>query len=167
VNKTRAILLNIGSPLYGESSAPPLAAGCLMGWALEDPEIRASSDISFLPAEEGEDARSLAARAARLNPALVGFTCYVWNIRESLEAAILIKELLPKSLIILGGPEAAGLGLEILRSQPAIDMIASGEGEETFRLLMKSLASEEKPAFARVPGLLYRDGKSIASTSDP
>ena len=163
--KFKAILLNIGSPLYGESSAPPLASGCLMSWALADPDVRSSSSVSFLPAGANEGARSLAARVARLRPALVGFTCYVWNIRESLEAASRLKELLPESLIVFGGPEAAGCGRELLVSQPAIDMIAGGEGEETFRLLLKNLAAGG--SFGGVPGLLYRERSGVVSTPDP
>ena len=64
---------------------------------------------------------------------LVAFSCYIWNIDETLRLAADLKQVLPGTFIILGGPEASFGMFEIMERNPAVDFIVRGEGEETFR----------------------------------
>ncbi len=66
------------------------------------------------------------------SPHLIGFSCYVWNMEAILELASEIKENLPETLIVIGGPETAGLEEKILQEYPCINGVVVGEGEETF-----------------------------------
>ena len=45
--------------------------------------------------------------------------------------------------IWLGGPEVSYCGEEILREQPAADLVMKGEGEETFAQLLQVLVEKE------------------------
>ena len=60
---------------------------------------------------------------------IYGFSCYIWNIEPMLALAETLKGLLPKSKIVLGGPEVS-YGLERFENTPWIDAIVRGEGEE-------------------------------------
>ncbi|RDH86446.1 MAG: hypothetical protein DIZ77_04920 [endosymbiont of Seepiophila jonesi] len=79
----------------------------------------------------------LAESLVALAPAVIGFSTYLWNIQASLRLTRLLKQLLPESLFIFGGPEAGPRGAELLGSVDAIDFIVDGEGEAAFRDLVR------------------------------
>ncbi|UFJ39196.1 B12-binding domain-containing radical SAM protein [Brevibacillus humidisoli] len=72
------------------------------------------------------------------SPDLVAFSCYIWNIRETLDVISNLKKVLPEVPIVLGGPEVTYDADYWLKSHPAIDVIVIGEGEETFRELCEA-----------------------------
>ncbi len=37
----------------------------------------------------------------------LGFSCYIWNIEETITVIEMIKKVLPETVIILGGPEVS------------------------------------------------------------
>ncbi|MCM2358633.1 MAG: cobalamin B12-binding domain-containing protein, partial [Geobacteraceae bacterium] len=71
---------------------------------------------------------------------VAAFSCYIWNIQETLRLAADLKKVLPRTFVILGGPEPSYGASELLEQNPAIDCIVRGEGEETFRELVAALA---------------------------
>jgi radical SAM superfamily enzyme YgiQ (UPF0313 family) len=73
---------------------------------------------------------------------LIGFSCYIWNIERILELADTIKKASPETKILLGGPEVTYRAEQILNENPSIDMILSGEGEESFPKLLRVLFEE-------------------------
>lgn len=70
-------------------------------------------------------------------PAIVGFSTYLWNIQASLRLTALLKQLLPACLVIYGGPEAGPRGKELLQTCSEIDFVVEGEGEAAFRDLVR------------------------------
>jgi len=76
--------------------------------------------------------RALVAEEAEM----AAFSCYIWNIGETLRLASDLKQVRPETIIIFGGPEASYGAFELMSQHPAIDCIIRGEGEETFRELM-------------------------------
>ena len=48
------------------------------------------------------------------NPAVIGFSCYLWNIDYTLRLSALIKARLPETVIALGGPEVSYCAEKIL-----------------------------------------------------
>lgn len=158
----RATLLNLA---YSGPRPPSLASGCLAGWAMADQELAASVELGFHDAFIDEDPAAVAARVAAGEPGLVGFSCYVWNVERSLATARALKALLPGCRVVLGGPEAGGLAADILGSQPAVDFVATGEGEETFRRLLRALAlGDGEPGC--VPGLALRREGAVRKTPE-
>lgn len=65
-------------------------------------------------------------------PALIGFSCYIWN-REYVEKLIVeLGKLLPKCVIFLGGPEVSYNTDYYLDKYSNVSGVMVGEGEETF-----------------------------------
>ncbi len=85
---------------------------------------------------------------------IVAFSCYIWNITQTLQLCSNIKKVKPELKIILGGPEVSFDPETILKENLALDYIISGEGEETLYELMKSLLSDSE--VDQIPGLIYR-----------
>lgn len=92
-------------------------------------------------------------------PDIIGMACYIWNIDMTLALANLIKKVLPQSIIILGGPEVSYDSTELLEQHGFIDYIIQGEGEETLRLLLASLAQGQTTD--EISGLTVRRNDEI------
>ena len=78
----------------------------------------------------------------RSEPDVIGFSCYIWNIDQILALADTLKKANPNIRILLGGPEVSWRAEEILRDNAAVDMILTGESEETFPKLLRVLFEE-------------------------
>lgn len=63
---------------------------------------------------------------------VIAFSCYIWNITQTLELARNIKALHPSVQILLGGPEVSYDWQEVI-ARPEVDFIITGEGETPFR----------------------------------
>ncbi len=72
-----------------------------------------------------------------------------------------IKRLLPEVKIVVGGPHPTFAAEEVLVSNPFVDIVIKGEGEEPFS---KILAGED---MAKIPGVCFRDGSEIVDTGFP
>lgn len=93
---------------------------------------------------------------ADYKPDIIGFSTYCWNM-ETIKGYIKsLKSLLPKSLIIMGGPEVSYNSSEILASMHQVDVIIRGEGEITFDEFVTKIFAKESD-FSDVLGITYRD----------
>ncbi|WP_078430286.1 B12-binding domain-containing radical SAM protein [Alkalihalobacterium alkalinitrilicum] len=96
------------------------------------------------------------------NPDVIGFSCYIWNIEETIKVVEMIKKVMPNVKIVLGGPEVSYDTAYWLDQIPEADFIVVGEGEEAFKLLLDELSRDKK--YHMVFGLAYRkDGKGIVN----
>jgi anaerobic magnesium-protoporphyrin IX monomethyl ester cyclase len=64
---------------------------------------------------------------------VVAFSCYIWNIEQTLKLAQDLKQLRQETIIVLGGPEVSYGAFELMMRHPAIDCVVRGEGEGTFQ----------------------------------
>ncbi|MGI6536781.1 MAG: B12-binding domain-containing radical SAM protein [Caldicoprobacterales bacterium] len=94
-------------------------------------------------------------------PQLLGFSCYIWNIRPTLDIISTIKKILPDCKILLGGPEVSYDGEELLYNNHLIDYIIKGEGEQTFYELLNSLTQGKD--LEHVNGLIWRNEVRIVT----
>ncbi len=104
-------------------------------------------------------------------PDVAAFSCYIWNISQVLVLASDLKKLLPSVFIVLGGPEVSYDAEEMLKENPFIDFIISGEGEEAFgRLISMLCKSGRKPGrdkescgeeAAAIDGLAFRSQDKV------
>ena len=62
---------------------------------------------------------------------VVAFSCYIWNITQTLEVAKKIKALNPETKILFGGPEVSYEFDEVI-ALDYVDYIIVGEGETAF-----------------------------------
>lgn len=91
-------------------------------------------------------------------PDVVGFSCYIWNIEETLKVIELLKKVLPDTAVVLGGPEVSYDTEYWMERAREVDFIVMGDGEETFHHLLQELAGDRK--FHFVFGAAYRkDGE--------
>jgi radical SAM superfamily enzyme YgiQ (UPF0313 family) len=86
---------------------------------------------------------------------LVCFSCYIWNITETLEVARKIKIASPDTKILLGGPEVSYEWEDVI-AQDAVDYIITGEGEIPFALFLQSY-----PHPNLVPNLVWKQNGEI------
>ncbi|MGN7358349.1 B12-binding domain-containing radical SAM protein [Paenibacillus sp. SAF-054] len=92
-------------------------------------------------------------------PDVIGFSCYIWNIEETLRVIDIVRKVMPEVKIILGGPEVSydtGYWMERARG---VDFIVMGEGEETLHHLLQVIEGDQKYHF--VYGVAYRKGEEV------
>jgi radical SAM superfamily enzyme YgiQ (UPF0313 family) len=106
-------------------------------------------------------------------PDLAAFSCYIWNMSQVLKLASSLKKLLPKTLILLGGPEASYDGEDLLKENEFVDFVLAGEGEESFPKLLGLISgtednvstekedSETSCSPETIDGLVWRQGGVI------
>ncbi|MEG3028827.1 MAG: DUF4080 domain-containing protein [Oscillospiraceae bacterium] len=68
---------------------------------------------------------------------VIGFSCYIWNIEYVKKIAMTLKQINPKLIIFLGGPQASFDACDLLKNE-WVDLIIKGEGEQPFVQLLKS-----------------------------
>ncbi|WP_423801553.1 B12-binding domain-containing radical SAM protein [Neobacillus sp. SAB-20_R2A] len=95
-------------------------------------------------------------------PDVIGFSCYIWNIEETLKVINMLKKIDPSLIIVLGGPEVSYDTREWMEKHPEIDFIVMGEGEQTFKQLLTELDTNKN--IDNVHGVAYRDNGTLAST---
>ena len=98
---------------------------------------------------------------------MVAFSCYIWNIEQTLRIVSDINKISPKTKIVLGGPEVSFGIFDLMHDNPAIDFVIKGEGEEVFRRLLVALLQDTTSLLperlAEIDSLFFRDGNETAS----
>ncbi len=92
---------------------------------------------------------------------VIAFSCYIWNITQTLEVAKLIKQINPSIKILLGGPEVSYDWNAIINNDD-VDYIISGEGEIPFRQFLLDF-----PQIENVPGLIFKNDGSVKANNAP
>ncbi len=95
----------------------------------------------------------------RKKPDVIGFSCYIWNIEETIKVINIIKKINPAIQIIAGGPEVSYDVPEWMEKAEAFDFIVIGEGEETFKQLLAELDGDKK--MENVHGIAYRENGQV------
>ncbi|SFE43467.1 Radical SAM superfamily enzyme YgiQ, UPF0313 family [Paenibacillus catalpae] len=88
------------------------------------------------------------------NPDVVGFSCYIWNIEETITVINMLRKIMPEIKIVLGGPEVSYDTEYWMQRIPEVDFIVVGEGEETFHHLLTEIEGAGK--YHMVFGIAYR-----------
>ena len=120
-----------------------------------EPEI-IESNIMNLTIEEVVDS------VVASNPAYVGITLFTVGVWNTAAIARMVKERLPDTIIIIGGPHVSSMGRETMERFSQFDYAVLGEGEKTLIDLLKAIESDASRS--EIPELIYRDGPFIAQT---
>ncbi len=92
-----------------------------------------------------------------LNPKIIGFSCYIWNIELIKKIIPILKNILPNTKIVLGGPEVSyDFQEDFLRD---VDFYISGEGEKPFYNLVFAL--ENNQDIKSIKGVSFFDGEKL------
>lgn len=77
-------------------------------------------------------------------PRIVGLGVYIWNARQSRELVVLLKQVAPELVVVLGGPEVSHEPFRV--DFGAADYIVQGEGELAFAALSRDVLAGRKRA---------------------
>lgn len=102
------------------------------------------------------------------DPYILAYSCYFWNINQSIEVAKLAKQKFPNAIIVFGGPAVPLREEEIkdfFEKNQFIDILVGGEGEQVFSDILLALVNNKYPS--GVEGIAYRDksGNTIIKES--
>jgi radical SAM superfamily enzyme YgiQ (UPF0313 family) len=100
-------------------------------------------------------------RLTGLKPDVIGFQAFSYDFSSVAGTIIRIKENLPASVVILGGPHVSATNKSVLEEIPQIDFAFVGEGEAGLPLLMKKILNDEKISTREIPGLVYRASGNV------
>lgn len=91
---------------------------------------------------------------------IVAFSCYIWNIEQTLKVVSTLRSADKDIKIILGGPEVSYNPEEFLIKNPEADYIIFGEGELTLKQLLNHL-HDNNGSLKDIYGLAFRNDKGI------
>ncbi|MDH4170138.1 MAG: radical SAM protein [Acidimicrobiia bacterium] len=152
--------------------SPPLALGLMMAYAMRFKDSILEETYDFRP-EFVFDHRRIPALTE--HPAVYLFSNYLWSHEQCMEVSDEVKRLSPDSITIHGGPDTPKYEADArsyLANHPSVDIIVRGEGELSCAEVLEALVpviGDERPdlgVLADVPGVYYRDGDGMATTSD-
>jgi radical SAM superfamily enzyme YgiQ (UPF0313 family) len=142
-----------------------LILGSLQASAQVDPTVASSYRFSkhVLFQDPGLMERLPAWTAGLEPPDVVALSVYFWNRTAVMTVAREVKRLWPQCLVVLGGNDVS-YQTESVFGEPAVDVLVHGEGEITFRNLLRALAEPEGD-LRTVNGISYRDGEQVVTTT--
>src|SRR5262245_11571437 len=117
-----------------------------------DPSI-IESDI------EGLDEVAVAERIVARAPRFVGITLFTVGVWSAAKIARRVKQELPGTTVIVGGPHISSMGRETLERFECFDCAVVGEGEWALVELLAAL--ESGGDLTGISGLIWRDGEGL------
>ena len=97
-----------------------------------------------------------------------GFSTVCSSYPLTLRIAAEVKRAHPKSVVVLGGPQASVVDVATMRAFPFIDLVVRGEAEYTLPELVDALGGRN--SLAAVPGITFRrneDGEIVRNPNAP
>jgi hypothetical protein len=147
----------------------PLAAGYLKAAALDDPEIARRAQIRIHNFKGGVTNAAMAnAIFAELPYDVLAFSVFGWNFASFGALAATFKQGNPNGWVVFGGTHVANQAERVFRLFPEVDIVVNGEGELTFRDILKARIDGASPQdLDKIAGLSYRDSSGgTVTTSD-
>jgi len=126
---------------YLKAYAAPEYDIALAEYTIKDPIINIVSDL------------------IQKQPQVIGFSCYIWNIEETIKVIKMIKKIDSSITIVVGGPEVTYDYIEWMNQVNEFDYIVIGEGEHTFKQLLTAI--ETKQGIKEVSGIVYREDGGV------
>lgn len=124
--------------------------------------LRKYNDVSILDCEKlGYGANDFANHITREKPELIGITVFSHNIDLVQKSVCIIRNHVPNTVIVLGGPHVNAKGPKVFREFPSIDYAIRGEAEKSILILAHIIKNRNFKSCSKVPGLIYRDDDEI------
>lgn len=140
------------------SSTPALGILLLAAVARDQGHSVAVIDAAAreLPMEQALEA------VQQFRPDAVGISMTTQGVACAVQFAQLIKEQLPHTLVIIGGPHVSAVPNETMERFPVFDLAVIGEGEETLADLLDALA-RQRP-LQEISGICFRTDSGLVVT---
>ena len=127
-----------------------------------NPQVQATIQVF----SENQSTPSITRKILSSKAQLIGFSCYLWNIKKTLSICRRLKEINPGLIIVLGGPEVSPRAQDILAQEKAVDVVARGEGEESFAQLAERMRRSAAVDLSGIKGITFRKGAEIIHNPD-
>jgi anaerobic magnesium-protoporphyrin IX monomethyl ester cyclase len=102
-----------------------------------------------------EQVEKIAGEIYEAKAEVIGFSCYIWNLTETLAVIRRLRPVCPETRFVLGGPEVSYNAGEFLKEHPEVDQVVYGEGEVTFLELLRAWRANQ--GMEQVLGLAWRE----------
>jgi radical SAM superfamily enzyme YgiQ (UPF0313 family) len=147
-----------------QAARPPIGiltlASVLQGSGIEQSVI----DLNRVPQDGGLFPNAV--DALRLCGAdIFGFGTIAGSFPLTLRLAQEVRLIRPNSFVILGGPQATALDVEILEAFPFIDLVVRGEAEAALPLVLESLGNPQR--LSHIPGITFHNAGVVVCTPMP
>jgi anaerobic magnesium-protoporphyrin IX monomethyl ester cyclase len=153
----RCLLINPFYPL-SENPSPPLGLAYLAA-ALEKAGVKVEIlDFVVFSFVETE----FRSKLAQFNPDIVAATAVTMTFDRAIRIIQETRQCLPGCLTVMGGPHVTFCAEDTLSAYPELDLAVLGEGEETLVEIAEEAGRGRN--WRRIPGVVFRQGESIAST---
>ena len=96
-------------------------------------------EVVLIERTEKDNRNDTLASLCRERADLYGFSTYIWNVDAHLTFAQNLKQLLPNSKILFGGPEVSYHDESFVDCHPYIDHLIRGEGEDAIVTLAQAI----------------------------
>ena len=156
--KHNVVLVRLANPNMNIVS-PPIGIGYLLKGLSQVDDI----EPVFLDCKlDNIDDRALLTRLENLSPLMLGFQVFSVDYNRFANLLPIIRERLPETIIVAGGPHICGLPAHTLNANPEIDYLVCGEGEEALPMLVQyhQSSNSNEIDINRIPNLVYRKGAS-------
>ena len=90
-------------------------------------------------------------RLLACEPRIIGFSVYIWNVTETAAVIALLKQVSPRTQIVVGGPEVS-FAEDLPELAEQADYVITGPGEISFRELCGEILSGTAVAPRIIPG---------------
>ena len=147
-------MVQVGFAFDNSAVYLPYSVATIISYCKSIPEIKA--EYNFVkPVYKREKTDAIVESLE--SPYMMGFSCYLWNTEFNKALAKKVKARYPECIIVFGGHNAAEDG-SLLETEDYIDIIMTGEGEETFASLLTAANYDD------CPNIFYRKNGKIIKT---
>ncbi|MEW2512409.1 KedN5 family methylcobalamin-dependent radical SAM C-methyltransferase [Streptomyces sp. NPDC046870] len=145
----------------------PLASGYMKAMILDDSTLADRVSVSIAnfrgKVTHGEMARELFVVEL---PDILAFSVLGWNVRAFGALAATYKQLKPDGWVVFGGTHVSNQADRVFREHPDVDVVVNGEGEITFRELVRARADgRSRTGLADIEGISYRSDEGTTTTT--
>lgn len=95
------------------------------------------------------------------NVGILGLSPFIDSLKEAINISEEVKKVRPDIVICWGGHLSSFSAKDLLNSNPSIDCIVRGEGENTFLEVVKRIVLEKNKTFRGIKSIAYRSGKKV------
>lgn len=100
------------------------------------------------------------------NPSIIGFGVYIWNVEQISQVVVILKQITPQIIIVLGGPEVSH-GNDLPAMAESVDYIVQGAGEVALSDLCRQILSGQQSSINTFPVIIKAADISLAQLELP
>lgn len=151
----------------GARESMPLACGYLKAVVEGDPALHPELECRIFNFQGSDSSLAMVRRMLFDQlPDVLALSVFGWSYQRFGEVAQTFKQLNPEGWVVLGGTHVTNQGERCFRMFPSVDVVANGEGERTFRELLRAYLEGRSPReLGDIEGISFRDPDGKVTTT--